>query len=379
MPDFSKVDQIISEMCAENKIPSATLCVYLHDQIVHESVFGYSDPEKKEKANLDTRYDMASLTKLFATTAFMRLVEQNVFSLDEKVCESFPEFTGMRDIVPTANELIADETDSSSHGQCDAGLVTWYHVLTHTSGMGWMAMQKRPSVEAAIHEILTMPFAYATGTTVLYTDLGLILMGMAMEKRTGILLDDLVDQLVCQPLNLKHTGYLRNSAHRDASNVAATEFCKWRGVRCKGFVHDENAYCLDGVAGHAGLFSTARDAATLMEDYLLSWKGRKGLISTEMVRRMTSLQAESDWNRRGIGWQLRIIDPTAHSYPLSDNCFGHTGFTGTCMWADPDRDMTFALLTNDVYNGRENRSLLEGRILITQALVDAIDVKTDLK
>lgn len=374
MIDFSNVDRILTEMCTEGKIPSATLCVFHHGKIVHEGAYGIPDPETGVPANLDTRYDMASLTKLFTTTAFMRLVEQGVFSLEEKVCVSFPEFTGPRDIVPTANELVT-ETDNTSHGTSEAGEVTWYHVLTHTSGMGWMAMQKRPSVEAALHEILTMPFAYATGSTVLYTDLGLILMGKAMEMRTGKLLDELVDELVVKPLGLKHTGFLRNSAHRDATNVAPTEFCKWRNVRCKGFVHDENAYLLDGVAGHAGLFSTARDAATLTQDYLTSKQGGKGLISTETVRNMTRLHATGDWNRRGIGWQMRIDDPTAHSYPLSVNAFGHTGFTGTCMWADPDRDLVFAMLTNEVYNGRENRTLTEVRLTFVEALVAAVDAE----
>lgn len=375
MIDFTQVDRTLTGLCSQGKVPSATLCVYHRGRIVHEGAYGYPDPEGGAPATLETRYDMASLTKLFCSTAFMRLVEQGVFSLEERVCESFPAFTGMRDIVPMANELDKGQTDASVHGQCDAGLVTWYHVLTHTSGMGWLAMNKRPSLEAALQEILTMPFAYATGSTVLYTDLGLILMGLAMEKRTGILLDDLVDQLVAQPLGLTHTGYLRNSAHRDTTNVAPTEFCAWRGYRVRGCVHDENAFLLDGVAGHAGLFSTARDAATLCQDYLTSYQGGKGLISTGMVRRMASFQAQNDWDRRGIAWQLRLLDPEAHSYPLSANAFGHTGFTGTCMWIDPDRDMTFALLTNEVYNGRENRALIEVRGKMVRALVAAVDAE----
>ena len=239
--------------------------------------------------------------------------------------------------------------------------------------MGWIAMNKRPSLEAALHEILTMPFAYATGSTVLYTDMGLILLGRAMEQRTGKPLDQLVDELVCKPLNLTHTGYLRNSAALDRSNVAPTEYCPWRGRRVHGHVHDENAYLLDGVAGHAGLFSVARDAAALCQDYWTSHQGGRGLLSTETVRRMVTFQAQNDWDRRGIGWQLRIIDPEAHSYALSENAFGHTGFTGTCMWIDPDRDMTFALLTNEVYNGRKDRSIMEVRREVVRALTAVID------
>jgi CubicO group peptidase (beta-lactamase class C family) len=155
--------------------------------------------------------------------------------------------------------------------------------------------------------------------------------------------------------------------------VAPTEFCRWRNRRIHGEVHDENAYIQDGVAGHAGLFSTARDAATLCQDYLNSYQGGKGLVSTAMARRMATLQAQGDWNRRGIAWQLRVIDPEAHSYALSENAFGHTGFTGTCMWVDPERDMCFALLTNEVYNGRENRPLTQVRTLVVNKLVEAMD------
>lgn len=373
MPDFSKVDRLLTDLCADGRIPSATLCVYRHGHIVHEGAFGRPDPETGAPATPETRYDMASLTKLFAATAFMRLVEQGIFALEEKVCESFPGFTGMRDIVPTANELVGGAADSVPSGRCDAGAVTWYHVLTHTSGMGWIAMNKRPSLEAALQELLTMPFAYATGTSVLYTDVGLILMGRAMERRLNKPLDQLVDRLVCEPLNLSHTGYLRNSANLDRSNVAPTEICTWRGRRVHGHVHDENAYLLDGVAGHAGLFSTARDAAALCRDYLAAHQGGRGLLSTETVRRMATFQAQNDWDRRGIGWQLRILDPEAHSYALSENAFGHTGFTGTCMWIDPDRDLAFALLTNEVYNGRQNRAIMEVRRKAVQALTAAVD------
>jgi CubicO group peptidase (beta-lactamase class C family) len=144
MIDFSQVDQTLTTLCEKNEVPSATLCVYHKGKIIHEGAYGYPDPETGVPTTLETRYDMASLTKIFASTAFMTLVEEGVFSLDEKVCESFPEFTGMRNIVPMANELIPGETNNTSHGQSDAGEVTWYHVLTHTSGMGWISMYKRP-------------------------------------------------------------------------------------------------------------------------------------------------------------------------------------------------------------------------------------------
>src|SRR5699024_9718282 len=103
MIDFTQVDRTLALLCEQGKIPSATLCVYHKGRVVHEGAYGCPDPESGVPTTLDTRYDMASLTKIFCATAFMRLVEQGVFSLEEKVCESFPAFTGMRDIVPMAN------------------------------------------------------------------------------------------------------------------------------------------------------------------------------------------------------------------------------------------------------------------------------------
>lgn len=373
---FTKVDNIISDSCMEGKLPSATLCIYHHSKIIHEKAYGHSDPTNKMPATVNMRYDIASLTKLFTATAFMTLVENGIFSLRERVCESIKDFTGMRNIVLMANELDINQTDSTTKGQCDAREVTWFHVLTHTSGLGWMAIYSRPDREEALREITqTMPFAYRTGSTVLYTDLGLILMGMAMENRLGIPLDELVLRQVCRPLGLDRSSYLRISTNPnpDTIGVAPTEICSWRRARIHGRVHDENAYLLDGVAGHAGMFSTARDIAMLCQDYLTAYHGGKGLLQTAAVQQMGSYQAGNGRDRRGIGWQLRIADPTSHSFPLSENAFGHTGFTGTCMWIDPKRDMCFALLTNEIYNGRTNRHIDAIRLQVTAGLVDAID------
>lgn len=374
MLDFSALDKHISNLVAEGCFPSATLCVFHHNQLVKKAAYGCPDPISGLPARKDTAYDVASLSKLFAGTAFMALCERGVFSLDEPVCKSFPAFGGEKEIRASANALLQDQPDELL-GHCDGSIVTWRNVLVHNSGLGWAPLHLRcKTPEEAVEYICTMPFAYATGETVLYTDLGLILMGVAMERRCGQKLDELVQQLVCRPLGLEHTGYRRVSQGAKPENTAPTEICKYRGCRMHGLVHDENAYFFDGVAGHAGIFSTAQDVARLTQSYFDAIQGKTGgPISPETARDMSRFRQMNRWDRRGIMWQLRILDTDAHSFPLSRDSFGHTGFTGTCTWCDPERELCFALLTNDVYNGRENRTLGSRRKAIVEELISAID------
>lgn len=378
MLDFTLTDKRISELCAKNCFPSAQLCVMHHGEIVHEFTVGRPDPNHSWTCNNETRYDVASLSKLFAGSAFLALCDKGIFSLDELVCKSFPQFTGMREIRASANALVANDGASDEIlGYADAGKVTWYNILVHNAGLGWIQLQNAcKTPDEVVDKICSMPFAYQTGSTVLYTDLGLILMGIAMERRCGKPLDVLLDELVCQPLGLTNTGYNRVSQGAKKENTAPTEFCAWRDMRVHGLVHDENSYFMDGVAGHAGVFSCAREVAKLGEGYLAALKGREGaFLPKETVEKYIQFQQMNRWDRRGIMFQLRIIQSDAHTFPLGRNTFGHTGFTGTCMWVDPDRDMVFALLTNDVYAGRACRTLGSVRKSIVEEIVCAIDLE----
>lgn len=379
MVNFELLDKHIQGLIKQGCFPSATLAVFHHNELIKETAYGTPDPEHPWPARVDTRYDVASLSKLFAGTAFLKLCVQGVFDLDDPVSKSFPLFTGDREIRLSANALLQDQPDEVI-GHADAGKVTWRHILVHNSGIGWAPLHLRcRDREDAIRYICTMPFAYQTGETVLYTDLGLILMGVAMEEKLGKRLDDIVDELVCRPLGLRNTGYRRVENGAVTENTAPTEICKYRHMRMHGLVHDENSYFFGGLAGHAGVFSTARDVASLGQSYLDALEGREGILPTDFVRDMIRFRQMNRWDRRGLLFQLRILDTDAHSFPLSRTTFGHTGFTGTCMWVDPERELVFALLTNDVYNGRENRTLGRLRKGIVEELVSAIDKEDTCK
>ena len=372
MVNLENLDKHLKNLIDEKAFPSATLAVWHHNRPVFSAAYGTPDPQPGWPCPPATRFDVASLSKLFAGSAFMALCDRGVFSLDEPIHKSFPAFQGVRDIRASANALLKDQPDALL-GRADVTDLTWYNVLIHNSGLGWAPLNLRwKAKEDAVNYILTMPLAYEPRSTVLYTDLGLILMGVAMERRCGKPLDVLVDELVCRPLGLKNTGYNRVSLGAKTENTAPSEFCKWRNLRVHGLVHDENAYFLDGVAGHAGVFSTADDAARLIQSYLDALQGREGVVRPETARDMIRFRQMNRWDRRGVMFQLRILDTDAHSFPLGRRTFGHTGFTGTCLWCDPDRELCFALMTNDVYNGRENRTTGRLRKAIVEELVSAI-------
>lgn len=152
--------------------------------------------------------------------------------------------------------------------------------------------------------------------------------------------------------------------------MAPTELCAWRGRRLAGEVHDENAARLGGVAGHAGLFGTAGDLAALGQMYL---EGGRPLLRPDTVAEMVRLQAEEGSTRRGLGFALWSPDPEASGNPFSQRAFGHTGFTGTALWVDPERDLVVASLTNRVYYGRDAAGITAFRVALHRAIVAAVD------
>ncbi len=379
MVNFENLDKHLKKLIDEQAFPAAAISVWHHNERVFDAVYGTPDPQAGWPCAMDTKFDVASLSKLFAGSAFMALCDKGVFSLDEPIHKSFPAFQGIREIRASANALLKDQPDELL-GTADVTDLTWYNILIHNSGLGWAPLNLRcKSKEEAIDYICTMPLAYEPLSTVVYTDLGLILMGVAMEMRCGKGLDELVDELVCRPLGLKNTGYNRVSQGAKTENTAPTEICKWRNCRVHGLVHDENCYFLDGVAGHAGVFSTAEDVAKLAQSYLDALQGRAGVVKPETARDMIRFRQMNRWDRRGVMFQLRILDTDAHTFPLGRRTFGHTGFTGTCMWCDPERELCFALLTNDVYNGRENRTTGRLRKGIVEELISAIDKEDTCK
>lgn len=335
---------------------------------------GWLDPENQTHgAYFDTQFDLASVSKLFVTATFMTLVEEGKVGLDQPVCSVLPRFNGLRPIEAYEDPLKpgAVVAPLGEPAMVDAARVTYRNLLCHNSGLpAWRPLFRQPDAESARSMALETSFFYPTGTRSIYSDIGLILLGMSIEALSGTRLDKAVEERVTKPLGLHHTHYLPIGKKYDTSNIAPTEMCASRGRRIVGEVHDENAARLGGVAGHAGIFSTARDLARFGQMFL---QGGAPLLKPETVAEMTRLQMQDGMLRRGLGFALWMDDPEASGNPFSREAFGHTGFTGTSLWIDPQRHLVVSLLTNRVYYGRDAAGILAYRVLVHRTIVEVVD------
>jgi CubicO group peptidase (beta-lactamase class C family) len=274
---------------------------------------------------VDSRFDLASITKLFVATIALQLVAEGALALDEPLSRVFAEWKG------------------TPHAP-----ITLRMLLAHTSGMNSGADYRTILGENVERFALTRPLAASPGAGVIYSDLGFIALGSAIERVCGRSLEAIARDAFDRPT----LGFRPRGAER--ALIPATEDDGWRG-RVQGFVHDEKAYLMGGVAGHAGLFGTAADAAWLAQRYLDAARGREqSLLPQRIARDAVREHASDPVLRRGLGWALRTSDQNSCGRLFGSESFGHTGFVGTCVWADPQRDLTGVLLTNSVYFGRSD-------------------------
>jgi CubicO group peptidase (beta-lactamase class C family) len=346
---FAHAVDLLIESHLDFTFPAAQIAIYQSGKLVHARAFGWQDPETRaQPITPDTRFDLASVSKLFVVAAFMTLVEEGKIELDTPVRQVLPAFDGRRAIAPYPHPLKPGEVVQvvpPTAQTANAGATTFRQLLTHTSGLpAWLPLWKMDTDIAGRREAaLTCDFAYPPGTHVVYSDIGLILVGFALEALTGQTLREVVRQRVAAPLGLASIGYGPISPQM----AAPTELYAHQPARMHGEVHDENAWALGGASGHAGLFGNAVDVAAFGE----ALRAAK-LLRPETLREMTRIQAQDGAVRRGIGFALWSPAPESPSYPLSPLTFGHTGFTGTSLWMDPLRELTVACLTNHVYYGR---------------------------
>jgi CubicO group peptidase (beta-lactamase class C family) len=297
-----------------------------------------------------TMYDLASVTKVVGlTTAVMLAVEEGKLQVDAPVQHYLPLFVG-----------------------AGKNQVTVRMLLAHASGLpAWRPLFRETTTRAAAFALAdTTPLDSAPGTAEVYSDLGAIVLTQLIETIYRERLDSLLDARVFRPLGMTSTRYLPDSIERD--RIAPTELDPWRGRVLRGEVHDENAARLDGVSGHAGLFSSADDLLTFAAWILDQAAGRSGgqatstsdhvgtveapappTVRPSTVREFTRRQNIVPGSSRGLGWDTPSPGGSAGSR-LSPSSFGHTGFTGTSLWIDPERQLAIILLSNRVNPTRDN-------------------------
>ena len=271
----------------------------------------------------------------------------------------------------------------------DPASVTFQHLLTHTAGLPpWRsvyqlaAAQPPPPPEAGadynaerwrkgLAAMLDFPFAGTVGDTVRYTDIGIMLLGEAVARLQGCPLDRALRELVLQPLELSSFAHNPVAAGLPRDSIVPTEYDDhWRQRRAWGEVHDENACGVGGIAGHAGLFATAADVARFGQAWL---SGDPKLRIGAALRQLATRQHASGQFRLGLGWMLKAAEDSSAGDRYSQASYGHTGFTGTSLWVDPQRQLVTALLTNRVYHGRDPDGIHAFRRAAHDLIVEAID------
>ena len=375
--------------------PALSICVIHRGDIVFEEARGWIDPGTRRIAvTSDSLFDLASVSKLITHCAFLALVEAGKVALDSRLVDVVPEFgcvsprpiAGGQD--PHTRRLLPVEGRFRGQ-QVDPSAVTFQHLLTHTSGLPpWrsvyqLAAEAPPPPPAAgdtyedarwrngLAAMAAFAFAGTVGDTVRYTDIGVMLLGEAIARLQGCRLDEALVDLVLQPLALSTFTHRPVVAGIPRERVVPTEYDDhWRHRRAWGEVHDENACGVGGIAGHAGLFATAADVARFGQAWLAG-DSRLGIGSA--LRQRATRQHASGQFRLGLGWMLKADEDSSAGDRYSADAYGHTGFTGTSLWVDPQRDLVSAVLTNRVYHGREPAGIHAFRRAFHDLIVAAVD------
>jgi CubicO group peptidase (beta-lactamase class C family) len=339
--DRATFDSLVESGIERGAYPGASLVVGRHDAILFAKGYGHFtwSPSSPVPDPDSTLYDLASLTKIVATTtALMLLVDRGRVELDASVARYIPEFNGR-----------------------GTGAITVRELLTHTSGL----RPTLPLFRAAPDSATALRMVFATtpvtppGGRVVYSDLNAILLGEIVRRVSGDPLDVVAEREIFRPLGLHRT--LFRPGRQLWPQIAPTGL--WRGHPIAGVVNDQNAARLGGVAGHAGLFASGTDIARFAQ-FVLQQGAVRGspLVRAETMRtfttRATPLRKGTAQEARALGWQALPTGERVSSAGtlFGPRSFGHTGWTGTSLWIDPDRDLFVALLTNRAFAPRARRS-----------------------
>ena len=305
-------------------------------------------------------FDLASVTKALATSVvYARLVEEGLLSLRQPVVELVPEF----------------RYTVAGPSQAKESVRVWM-LLAHTSGLpAWLPLYRTArSRDEVLQEALRAFPTYEPGRAVTYSDVNYMVLTYVAERVAGERFDALFEKLVARPLGLSRTLFNPLSRGFDRSEIVATEVVEWRGGTLVGVVHDENAYAMGGVSGHAGLFSTAPESARIAWGIVEAYRGRDNtLISQASARTMLTTWACGDVCY-GLGWQ--VYEPGAGGGTLVDlrpaRLFGHTGFTGTSVLLAPEAGLVVVFYTNRVHPSRSNEEIRRVRPLVHNAILSSV-------
>ncbi len=362
-----KIDGLMEQAIASGAFPGCRVLIAKEGKVFYDKNFGYTTYDKLNKVTDNTLYDIASVTKVAATTlAVMKLYDQGKLNLDNYLGDYLP-------IVRNSNKQFLKIKDILLH---QAGLKSWipfyketldstrqpkteiYNTTANSTFNIKVAnnlFMNKHWLDTMWQRIINSPLGSSTYE---YSDLDFIFLQKVVEKITGTNLDAFVQKEFYEPLQLKNTCFNPLRKEKKLINIAPTESDTYfRYQNIQGYVHDMGAAMFGGVSGHAGLFSTPMDLAVILQVILNGgiYNGKR-FFSEATVNKFTSYG--SNKSRRGLGWDKPEQRANA-STPTADNCsyntFGHTGFTGTCVWADPIHNITFVFLSNRTFPTADNK------------------------
>ncbi|GAA5025648.1 beta-N-acetylglucosaminidase [Marivirga lumbricoides] len=375
---LSKIDLIAQEAINNKATPGCQVLIAKDGQVVFQKNYGHLSYNRQEEVTDETIYDLASITKVAATLqSIMFLYDRGMIDLDKKISAYLPELkksnkknmtlrdilthqAGLLPYIPfwmrtsdffgTKSPLYQTEFDPLYPNQLASGL--YGHTMLSDSIWQWVVDS----------DLLSKP-KWQKNYEYRYSDMGYYIMQKICERLTNVSQDEFLQENLYQPLGLSTLGYLP-LCNFSAERIAPTENDRlFRNDLIRGWVHDQGAAMVGGVAGHAGLFSNAMDLAILMQMNL--WDGKYGgtrYFSKGTVPYFTKKQFSD--NRRGLGWDKPVGNegPSPTSHYASPLAFGHTGFTGTAAWADPEFGLIYIFLSNRVYPDAENRKLISTNV-----------------
>ena len=361
--DFQAVEKAFERAVEEGVFPGAVVLVSRDDAVVYEGAFGYRSLfPHKTAMQPETVFDLASLTKPLATTvAIMLLIDEKKIRLDDKITRVIP-----------------------LYGVFGKNLTTVRHLLNHSSGLpAWRAFFEEiilseksggvnfvasPAAKTFVFEQIHREKPVSPpGSRCLYSDLGFMILGEAVEILSGTTLDRFCHERIFKPLGLRSTGFIDLSPLRTRrlqpveEMIAPTENCPWRKKILCGEVHDDNAYAMGGVAGHAGLFSSARDLHTLLvriNDCLI---GNNSFLPQSLVQEFLVKDESAAGSSFALGWDTPTSGNSASGSRFSSRSVGHLGFTGCSIWWDLEKACHIIVLTNRVHPSRKNEKIKDFR------------------
>jgi CubicO group peptidase (beta-lactamase class C family) len=347
--DFARAADVVERGVEARAFPAAVVEVGTRRQVLWQQAFGRLEYEPGSAATqTSTIFDLASLTKVIATTSLvMRLVERGTLALNHPIRKWIPDWRGT-----------------------DREHVTLRSLLTHSSGLtAWLPFYRDHAGRQEFqHAICSLPLEYPPDTQVIYSDLGFILLGFIVEDAGGhpfpLQVAQLLSTLTSAPLMFNPPADLRSS-------IAPTENDPWRGRRLAGEVHDENCWALGGAAGHAGLFGTAQAVGDVARAMLGALDGTDPRVASAETARLFVARSAAATGSRALGWDT-MLPTSSCGTRMSPSAFGHTGFTGTTLWIDPEREVYVVFLTNRVNPTRENTAIQRIRPALHDAVLAAL-------